>query len=181
MRRQSAEEDTPDVIPPDEELSVGLPSGVYTDTAQAEAAARETIPSTILFTSTTINGQATTVSVGANPTGAPISTEVAPDPTLAESDFSIAETFAIAKDLSTTSLQEDMTTWAPLETVAVDNADPTALAPITTTSASATARVTASASATAGAGSPTSSSGERVACAGWATAILGVLLSFWLV
>jgi hypothetical protein len=176
VRRQSAEDDQPDVIPPDETLSADLPGGLFTDTAQVPASAMQTIPSTILFASTTINGQPTTVSVGV-PTGAPVSTEVVPDPTLADSELSIAETFAIATDLSTTSLDEDMTTWTPMGTVAVDTA--LATTPAMTTSASNT-QATASATPSATAGT-TSSSGERVACGWWATAMFAVLVSFWLV
>ncbi|GHJ86562.1 hypothetical protein NliqN6_2964 [Naganishia liquefaciens] len=178
VRRQSAEEDTPDVIPPDETLSADLPGGFFTDTAQASAAARETIPSTILFTSTTINGQATTVSLAAIPTGAPISTEVEPDPTLAGSDFSIAETFAIATDLTTTSLDEDMTTWTPLGTVALDT-DLPSITPGPTTPATSTSTPTSTTTATTG-GNATSG-GEHLAYAGWFTASIALLFSFWLI
>ncbi|KAJ9114057.1 hypothetical protein QFC22_005877 [Naganishia vaughanmartiniae] len=178
LPRQAAE-DTPDVIPPDEALSADLPGDLFTDSAQASAAARETIASTILFTSTTINGQATTISIGANPTGAPVSTEVVPDPTLSDDALSIPETFAIATDLSTTSLEEDMTTWTPLGTASVDTAEPTITPALTTSSSTTSARATASASGTAGTGN--TSSGEHVACIWWATTLCAVSLGFWLI
>ncbi|KAJ9112503.1 hypothetical protein QFC22_006250 [Naganishia vaughanmartiniae] len=160
-RRQSdGEEDAPDVIPPDTSLSAALPSDVYTDSAQVEAASRETLPSTVLYFSTTIDGRPTTTQAGATPTGAPESTETVDDLASA-TELSFADSFELYTDLTTASLDSAMTTWQDVATVSIDTATPTLAG------ASATMQATAAASASVTAGAVAASGAERVSYTAW--------------
>lgn len=120
------QDDQPDVIPPDLEVSSDIPalSGYNTDSAVVAAQATVSpIPTGQVFSETVISGVTSTIEVNGQPTGTP-TTEVVPDPADATITAVPAE-LRPYNDLKEETLETVISTWEDYGTVSFNMADPT--------------------------------------------------------
>jgi hypothetical protein len=178
QRRQDKGDDTVNEadypIPPDKPITV---SGAASLSGWLPAESQSALPTPVLpasavFYSTVINGQTSTLRATGGPTGAPVSTELTPDPAAFSVD--IGSSINLYNDILPTAMESAMSTYETVGTVSVDTANPTLGAPTTPTTAP-TVDTTSAATSAAPPAATSTTSGAKLTCALTSSWVLGSL------